>query len=439
MATWLHEPEPLSTLADETGPVAHWARLQRLARGLPAAFPTDWITAGPALALRAPGLDAALHHFEDDALGPLARAVLHLGVSPNDANAWRSALESRLDGPNAAHAADVLLCIGQLRRADLPRLIRAARASPTLPAWVLATTPPDQLHATAAELAEGLRDDLASGGNATLASLLLLNGGHLGPSPDDAIDAASRGVGLAEGGPGRAGAIGVTVPKGSTRARTAAVVEGLADGLAGPVAAWVRAIARLRKGPPVPAPAVQILAWTARFRSSGDPWDDVRRGLRGHAAVAAARDVISAGAELPERVHTPTDAALCAEALKGDRRQLAAELLRDADPFEDGTDLARFAAASVCPDIAVTLLDDGSRRDQGIAMAALAPTEEVLERLLRAHVPAHPSDRRNLAWALARTGVPAALPVLRALRGHLEPRVVSEVNAQVRSILGQEL
>ncbi|MCB9674094.1 MAG: hypothetical protein H6737_03205 [Alphaproteobacteria bacterium] len=432
MPTWLHDEDTLRSLADESGPVGSWARLQRLGRGLPTALPTSRHTVAPMLALLPDGLDAWMR----DALGPehlwSVDMATELGLAPATPGAWTPALEALLGGENGRHAANALVRLGAFTRTHLRTVLAADRDDEVLVAWVLASTPPDALDETARQIAEGLRIDMEDGSPRLLRALDLLTPGHPATWVDDPEEAVAMGAALA----------GVTADapsvRGSTRRKTSALAEILSEGRRSPTAALLRALARLEKAPALHPAALCALAWEAYFEPSGDPVVDVvERGARGPAALRAARMAVRAGADAPMAPEEVGQKALILEKLR-ESPALAGPLLPE-PPLGSADGVLRTAIALRCPDAVPALLDRAETRYIGIPLASFAPTEEVLTRLLALPVPADPTLRFELAGALVHSGDRAALPNVKALLGHLEPGDVSEIQALARSIFNEDL
>ncbi|MEZ4323312.1 MAG: hypothetical protein R3F61_37960 [Myxococcota bacterium] len=433
MPTWLHDLDTLRSLAEESGPIADWARLQRLGRHVDTALPTGLHFLAPMLALLPDGLDAWVTGggLGADTLWMLEVAT-ELGAAPAVPGAWTPTLEAFLGGPNGRHAANTLVRLGAFTRAHLRMVLAADRDDDVLVAWVLASTPVGELDATARAIAEGLRDDLEQGAPRVLRALELITPGHPSEFQEDPEHTVEMGAELA----GRE--YTAPVVKGSVRTRSATLATQLSQGRTTPTTALVQALAALQRAPAVHPAALCALSWEAHYTPSGDPLIDVmERSSRAPADIRAARMAVRAGAEPPAAVADIAHRAVQLEHLARNPA-LAGELLQL--PWLDTTDsFLRAAIALVHPDCVPPLLDQAETRPLGIPLASFAPTEEVLTRLLSLPVPADPDLRYDLGGALVSSGDPAALPHLRALLGHLEPAQVSELKGLALSIFNQEL
>jgi hypothetical protein len=448
---WLHDADALASLAEEPGFVGDWARFQRLARGLDAPLPRSVPWVAPALALlpetRIDSLLDTLASGGDNELGQVYE-MLGCGVAPSSPGAWEEGLRARLTVKREGRwAATILAVLGRLTRADLKTVLAHDRIDDLLAGWVLASTPSDELAATAAAMAPDLRDALAGGADRILFTLQLLTPGHPMVGADDPVESARIGArlaGLDHDGP---------VPKGSRASKARNLALWLTQDPKTPAAHLVRALAQLKDAPPIPGSVIAAVAWERAFHSlhadGSDVLLDVRdRFLRAPIAVREARLAARALSRAPDaqpvvppdEADDPTLAALALEDLPDDVDAMQ-DLLTATFGDEDAVQMLhiRTAMAARRPDALLGLFDRPETRHIAVAFARAAPTEGVLERLLQLPIPADAAQRYALAMALVCMGDPATLPNLRAIAAHLERDDLKAIAGFVRSIHNQEL
>jgi len=430
MATWIHDLDTLQSLAEELGPVGHWARLQRLGRGAPTPLPCSERTAAATLALLPDGLDGWVAEAPGEALW-LLETALHHGAAPSTPGAWTASLEPHLAGPHGRYAANILVRLGCFTRAHLRTVLQHDRDDFKLLAWVLASTPPEQLDAVATEVAEGLRDDIEQGCPRILQALQMLTPGHpaLGTrNPDDAV---KLGAMLADA------ECRFRPSSGSARSRTNRLLLAVCEGLTTPSAALGRALARLRKSPALDSTVLAALSWEKHYEPA-DPYTNVtQRSSRSPAEIRTARLAVRAGSPVALPADEPALVGLLIERSTEHPDEVAR--LLSGPPATPQQAAAHTGLILLHPDRTPPMLIQPETRDYGIFMAILTPTVEVLRLLLTLPIPAKPEVRSNLARALVSTGDRAALPNIRAIIGHLEPDEVSEIRELARSIFNQEL
>lgn len=428
MMTWLHDLDTLRSLSDESGPIAHWARLQRLARGDRGPPPLDEATVGAGLALAPDQAHTVLREHTPEVGWVVHHALRQLGIAPDAPDLWTEVLVPHLSSPAGAAAASTLTVLGVLDRSHLVTVLKHDRDDTVLPAWVLATTPDTALEETATGIAEDLRHDLAQSCSVLLQTISLLTPGHPEGAPTDPVAAAEHGAKLA------GATLQISVAPGSARTQGFALLAALSGHIDGPLGALLAALGALKRAPAVHPAIVAAASWAAHYQPSGDPLVDVmQRSSRRPKDVHAAREAIKSA---PEHVDNNLDAALCMPFLDDPdvaRRVLAAEAL------EVGVFWVREAAAARHPDQIVAMLTDPERRAEALTLAAYCPTEVMLDTLLGLGVPAVTEARAYFAEALLRMGVPVVIPTVRALLPHLDTSDVSEMRALAVALFNQEL
>jgi hypothetical protein len=422
MATWLHDPETLDSLADGPAGVARdWANL-RLALRAPERMrhlPTRPWDVTIAVAIGARGaVDGVLERVRARAPGAVDAldAVFALGGLPEESGRWVEAVRALFPSVADADRATVARALVDLGALDAEALSTTARGQGAdvrtmVPGLVLRWAEAEgmALDPVAVDVAGPLAADPDGLGWA----LTVVGLPHL-RVPDDLDAATILGARLAGAEDPALGG------RGSLRSRARRRVQDLLDGRTGPAEALLRALA-VHDGPN-PAELCALAAWCA---SRPDPSDARTAALRGagedRRLLASARRLRD-GSGLAEPLCDPTlkstplvgIATATGDESLWDPLLVRAELSRDTDA---SAELGTWVVAAADPDRVVGWLEDPETRDLGLSGARYAPTVEVLEALLGLHVPLDPGARALYGWALAEMADPAAFAVVEGLEG----------------------
>lgn len=434
MATWLHDPAALLSLADgPEGAARDWANLRLALRGPDRMqhLPTRPWDRMIAIAIGARGaVDGVLELVRSGSPAAVEAldTVLALGAVPEDRAAWVAPVRALFDTVAEADRATVARALADLGALDAEVLGVTARADgpdarALLPGLVLrwASGRGMPLDAVAAEVAGPLvRAEREQPGLLGWA-MTALGLPHLAVEGTDPAAAVLAGARIA-------GSERTFRPdtKGSVRSRTRRTVLGLLEGRTGPAEALLRALVA-HEGLS-PAPLASWAAWCACRPDGSDPVAAVVHGGAGEdrALLAAARRGLGDPSPLirplrdPMLASTPLVSLGAARVIGSDSDGLRDALLVRAElsrEIDASAELGAFAAAASDPDRVVDWLSNPESRDLGLSCARFAPTVEVLSTLLDLHVPLDPGAREVWAWALAEMADPAAYAVLQATGG----------------------
>ncbi len=411
----LHGPEALRALSEaEDVAVSSWARARLvLVFGEVAGMPALLGDAEPVLASGADGvLEALVARIRGgDASADTmcaAEAVRACGIP--DADVVDALASVAPIDPEAAMWRTITLA--RAGRPDPAGLAVAANVRAPHDGWPLATAVLwvahhlGDLEGVADAVARGIRtEDLWPAVHAL--------GGA--PLPSRSVDPAEdvrlgRAVACGDGG-----AL-VRFGKGGRQRRLSAVVQGVLDGVPGPAAALLRAMARAGRLGVDEAWCATTAGWLSAFRPGDDPVGDVIE--RAGAAWPGLLGVARAGVVPEDR-----DRLIAALVDQADAAPLVLPILDDelvAHLFERvyrAPDLRTVAVAAVAaarrPEALVPYLERGPSAGT-LALAAFSPHEDVLIRLLTT-TSITPETRAGWAWALGSMGDPAAYAMLEGL------------------------
>jgi hypothetical protein len=465
VTTWLHDPEIFASLAEgDAGPARDWAttRLALYAPDRFAVWPDDdrchdvLLAAAPHRAV-----DGLIHALQTrkpcpETLANAAAALSAYGLLPEDPSPLIHALRGALrkDGDNA----DIWLAfaLSQLQAVDAACLAAAAKGRDQALDWVLpvlvlrVAEQQNALDEAAREIAADLRKAATRDPN-RLFSLLTALGAPLDAlarSYKEIEEAVAAGATVAHRDP-----MPLRLKPGGQRRRQQDAVQQLLAGVAGPMAALLRAVYAAEPPAQWSLWGVATAAWLhGRATPAADRSDPVADVLKHGAGrdvriLAAARRAIRPE-QRPEVLRGLDEGGETASVI------LALELLRqnpdDAELAERildqhggrlDTDIRTAALACVAatkrpePIPAWLRSGDSRKRILGLLCAEWVPTAEVLQALLEIPVPAEEQLRVQYARCLAAMGDPATLGHLAALRAGDEEGRMDEAMTLAEELL----
>lgn len=422
MATLLHTPDALETLAAQTDELGAWAR-QRLTVLAPDRALATGLVGPLAPLLGSAGVKAALTNKVASERGVALMYTAGLGgLDPSD-DALINGLLAQLDGrdaPSVVYAAYLLAWCGQLPSKALAKVVTWTANRALTAATVVLHAPND---ATATAVVKELDD-----------TQLLAFVEYLGaPRVDlDTVldDAATEpadvvAVGLTLGS--QDAHDGLRKSLRGKRRRGSAQSRGRTAGLSvltdaeGPLAVALRAIFSSKRHAPLGEFGLLYAGWARAFVES-DPVQSVigdishaRPDILGRArALPANIPAITAGLANDVPGALPLSLDVNDEDVS---REVVASWMRCGGHVASGPHFLHVAlrAAAQAPDTILTYLAQPETRVLAYRLAGMVTTEAVVEALLSLSVPVEPHERSAYARCLVETGDRAVVPTLRPL------------------------
>ncbi len=422
MATLLHTPDALETLAEQTDEIGAWAR-QRLTVLAPERALATGLVGPLAPLLGSAGVRAALKNKTASERGVALMYTAGLGgLNPTD-DALIAGLLAQLDGrdaPSVVYAAYLLAWCERLPNATLAKVVTWTANRPLTAATVV-------LHAPNVATATAVVAELDD-------SQLLPFIEYLGAPrvdldtvlDDDATEPADVvAAGLTLGSQTSQATLRKSLL--SKRRRGSAQSRGRTAGLSvltdaeGALAVALRAIFSAKRHTVLGEFGLLYAGWARAF-TAGDPMQGVigdiahgRPDILGRARAQAPNlDAIVAG------LKNDVPGALALSLDVNDEnvaREVLASWMRCGGHVASGPHYLHMAlrAAAQAPDALITYLAQPETRVLAYRLAGVVTTEAVVEALLGLSVPVEPHERVAYARCLVETGDRAVVPTLRPL------------------------
>ncbi|MFT6158040.1 MAG: hypothetical protein ACJA00_000611 [Myxococcota bacterium] len=422
MATLLHTPDALETLAEQTDEIGAWAR-QRLTVLAPERALATGLVGPLAPLLGSAGVRAVLQNKTASERGVALMYTAGLGGLNPDDDALIAALTAQLggrDAPSVVYAAYLLAWCERLPNAALAKVVTWTANRPLTAATVVLYAPNDPTaKAVVAEL-----DD----------SQLLPFIEYLGAPrvdldtvlDDDATEPADVvAAGLTLGS--QRSLVDLRKALNNKRRRGSAHSRGRTAGMSvltdaeGALAVALRAIFSAKRHTVLGEFGLLYAGWTRAF-TDGDPTQGVigdiahgRPDVLGRArAQTPNREAILAGlmSDVPGALPLSLDVND-----ENVAREALASWMRCGGHVASGPHYLHMAlrAAAQAPDALLTYLAQPETRILAYRLAGVVTTEEVVEALLALSVPVEPHERIAYARCLVETGDRAVIPILRPL------------------------